>query len=281
MEPRHVVLFNGALEADSPDHISSSQRDMWDDCRLRAVLASWVRLRPIGPAAGDKGRNVGILVHDVLASWYEDSVRSSERLTSLATSLVQMGRYTPDVGDSAIKILMKFWAKHGTDDLEVVGTEVPINIMLPSGIAYTGSMDFVYRMGGKLVVEDWKTSLSAIEPSQYSFLDPKGNDYLWALKQMYPKEDCVLGYLGITPTWCKRWQVPRHDISYVGRELEDTVLEQHTLPVRWHRSKKCLWCQFWPICASHLTGADVRSIIQTDYIRGSQEVAEPVEEETT
>lgn len=280
-----VKLFDGLIEGEWPAHVSTSQRSAWMTCRLRTALSTAAHVRPREMGPGGKGMVVGNLVHSVLGQHYRavPATRTQAKLHAWLDTTAHLNSVDAVlVGQAKARahvMLDRFWNRYGNDGL-VPQVEVAINRVLPSGIHYIGYADAVYEQDGLVVVEDWKTSLSNIEPTKHTVFNPQGRDYLWALTDRYPADRLVMSWLLMTPSSVRRIQTPIGNIVDVSAELDAIAREERTLEIVPNYDAKCMWCPYRALCETKLTGGDVKDTFERFYevVKGGREEPEEVDE---
>lgn len=273
--PRTLSVFPGQVEVEySPEHISSSQRS-WLDCRRYWALSSIMRLRP-RDTRQESQLEFGTVLHEVLGTWYsmETKARSLGSLLRLLETTVSEKSWPTwmyeVLGEKLREAISHFHKKFGDDGLLPLGIETQLDATLSgSKRKYLGFADWYYKDGTTIVVEDLKTSPTSIDPSRYTLFNPKADDYLWAIKQMYPANtDIVFSYLFLTPDRAWRIRVPRHNVDNSGVELAQIAKEQISLPIIPNYGYHCGRCRYQSLCAAFLTGRPVRDIISADFVSG-------------
>lgn len=269
------TVFNGEVEFEWPDHVSSSQRNWWT-CRLRAALATGARLS--ARADDSKPLLIGRLVHEVLGHHYQMPVeeRSQRKLDQLADAAAFLSEWPDNIVRDALEdvheLLRKFWKRYGSvDGIVPIGVEIPINVPLP-GVEdhYVGYIDMAYEdpEDGTIYVEDWKSSSTKIEPQQYTLMNPQMTDYLWAARTyLWPGRDVQLRYLFVTPYYTRRMEVPDLLVPDAGEELAALARERRELPITANRGYHCNSCRYSDLCRLSLTGAPISDILAKSYRR--------------
>ena len=262
-----VKLFGGLLQGQWSDHISSSQRESWMSCRLKNALRSAVGLVPIERGNGAKGMMAGSLIHSVLGQWYRTAPdeRSEAKLLQIADVQARARGDDAVVGEAMSRVVLMlklYYKRYGSDRIEPIEVEAPIERPLASGVKYIGYADMIWLEGDTLWVEDWKTSLSHIEPEAHTVFNPQGRDYLWGLSKKYDANKLAMSWLFITPASCRRVATPIGALADVGLELDAIAVEQRTLSPEPNYAKHCLWCEYKPICRTKVTGGDVSEALK-------------------
>ena len=268
-----VSIFNGLVEGEWSDHVSSSQRGAWATCRLKAAATGAAHLRIPGRSLGSKGRMAGKLFHEVIAMHYRAAVadRSRDKLHEWLDVLVdpEFDEVHHDAIIRTHQMLDQFSRRYGSDDIVPLAVEHQLKVPLGDGLPYyLGYADMVYMRDGIVVVEDWKTSLSAINPTAYTVFSDQGRDYLWAVAETgkWRGEDgevlpVSMNWMFVTPGSCRRVAIPVVPATDVGDTLRVLALEQRTLPLVPTYGNHCMWCDIRKLCEAHLTGASVAAAL--------------------
>ena len=273
-----VSLFNGLIKGEWSNHVSSSQRSSWNSCRLRTALSSAAHVTTRDRGIGAKGLLVGTLVHSVLGQHYrtDPSERSEGRLHAWLDAQSVAGGYDEAVRGQAITrahtMLERYYKRYGRDGIVPLEIEASLTRRLPSGVDYIGYADMIYEADGMIVVEDFKTSLSTIDPTKHTVFNPQGRDYLWALSQTYDPQRLVMSWLLMTPASVRRIQTPIGPIWDSEHELDSIAREERTLDITPNYDIHCLWCPYRQLCETHLTGGDVKDTFERFYVQGVAEV---------
>ncbi|MBI5630571.1 MAG: UvrD-helicase domain-containing protein [Elusimicrobia bacterium] len=121
---------------------------------------------PSGPAIGTAAL-LGRICHKVLEQWdFRGSGPPLEELvakTTLAVGRGSPGRHFKALGREAHGILSAFMGSDAARELaraEILGREIPF-VYAQEGAVVRGVMDLVYRLGGEVVVVDYKTERAA------------------------------------------------------------------------------------------------------------------------
>ena len=285
-----VTLLDGLVSGEWPNHVSSSQRSSWTDCRLRTALRVAGRLRRRRNAVGTKGLTVGTLVHAVLGQHYRTppADRSPDRLKAWLEARISLGEHDDDsllqsVKPRALAMLDRFWRKYGGDCIVPLEIEAPIRRRLPSGVDYMGFADMGYERDGIIVVEDFKTSLATIDPTKHTVFNPQGRDYLWGLSDRYPVNEMVMSWLLLTPSSARRIDTPFGELGSIEQELDAVAVEERFLAPLPSYDAHCMWCDFRPLCEAKLTGGRVADVLRDQYeqMPMERETAETESEEAS
>lgn len=216
---------------------------------------------------------VGSLIHAVLGQHYRAApdARSEDKLHAWLDAQSSVGGFDDVfVGQAKMRahtILTRFAKRYGNDGIQPLGIEMSLTRTLPSGIAYHGFADMVYEDGDMIVVEDWKTSLSTIDPTKHTVFNPQGRDYLWALSEKYDPARLVMSWLIMTPSSMRRIQTPIGEIKDVAAELDALAVEERSLAILPSYDAKCMWCPYRALCETKLTGGDVATTFRESYVQ--------------
>jgi len=276
-----VRLYDNALEVHRPNHVSSSQFQSWEKCRLQwALRVGGVTLKH--KSADDYRKDAGKVIHAALTEHYrtELALRGLEKLKASAAGVLTSLSYEAldSQHDKVYGTLDRFWKKYGDDGIVPIGTDMQINLhmrdeegMLPS---YVGYIDMLLYDEAEeaIVVEEWKTSLTDIDPIQYTFRNRQVFDYAAVAAVGRGVEQIGIRYMFLTPERAKRTMVMFYDLQGWKENMMVNMASEMTRgKVRPTYGAHCGRCPYEGLCILHSTGGDVKTELRENYTVGQEE----------
>ena len=285
--------------------ISNSETATWLQCRKKYYYEFDLELEPNvrGQALGR-----GIMLHDVLANYYENRVDGKSHDASVEAANTHLSAYMQNPGyslDTVLEVkglLAGYWGFYSNDEgWEILEIEQAKELPLTDDFLYSLRFDLLVRerATGKVALVDHKTTYDfwSIDDAELNGQFPK---YIGAMRANgYQVDKVIINQIRTrklknpSPTDLFRRQdcVPsRAKIANLVREhvmVSQEIVKHKELPleVRSAVTPRCLnkmickYCDVKSLCLSELDGGDITTAIATDFKKRTYGYNNPEEEE--
>lgn len=286
----HLTLAPNLGDADMR-RISNSEVSTWLTCRRRYYYEFDLNLEPNRQGAA-LGR--GVMLHDVLALYYERLKAGCSHTTAVADARARLQTYMANAGfavDTVMEVdrlLQGYWNYYqGDPDWEILEVETGYDLPLTDDYQYALRLDLLVRSRstGHTILVDHKTAYDFWSEDDLD-LNPQFPKYIGALRLNGIHVDkALLNQIRTRklknpgPEDLFRRTVYKPSVAKVREAIREQVISSQDivrhrmLPLEVRRDQSprslnkmvCRNCDVKPLCMSEFDGGDIKHMVANDY----------------